>query len=74
MSAQCAPRTELEPDEDRGTVDDAVARLAAEFPAHPPVIVSITVTQCRRDLDGVPPGALPEMLERLARQRLRTSA
>jgi hypothetical protein len=48
----------------------AVARLSVEFPARHAAVVSRTVDQCRRDLDGAPPGALPELLERLARQRL----
>ena len=52
----------------------AVARLCAEFPAQPAAVVSRTVDQCRRDLDGAPPGALPELLERLARQRLQDGA
>lgn len=59
---------------DGGTVAHAVARLSAEFPARHVSAVSATVTQCRRDLAGAPPGALPELLERLARQRLRESA
>jgi len=61
----------------RGHHDDAahatasaVARLSVEFPARRATVVSRTVDQCRRDLDGTPPGALPELLERLARQRL----
>jgi hypothetical protein len=48
----------------------AVARLSAEFPARRAAVVTRTVDQCRRDLDGTPSGALPELLERLARQRL----
>ncbi len=52
----------------------AVARLSVEFPAQPAAVVSRTVDQCRRDLDGAPPGALPELLERLARQRLQDGA
>ncbi|MDD7939560.1 hypothetical protein PHK61_14145 [Actinomycetospora lutea] len=59
---------------DGGTVPHAVARLAAEFPGHHVAVVSATVVRCRRELDGVPPGALPELLERLARERLRRSA
>ncbi|MFC5139851.1 hypothetical protein ACFPK1_16540 [Actinomycetospora rhizophila] len=59
---------------DGGTVPHAVARLTAEFPGHHVAVVSATVVRCRRELDGVPPGALPELLERLARQRLRSSA
>ncbi|MDF2977062.1 MAG: hypothetical protein K0S40_1790 [Actinomycetospora sp.] len=59
---------------DGGTVPHAVARLVAEFPGRHAAVVSATVTQCRRDLDGAPPHALPELLERLARQRLCDSA
>lgn len=55
---------------DGGAVPHAVARLVAEFPERHAAIVSATVATCRRDLDGAPPGALPELLERLARQRL----
>ena len=32
--------------------------------------VRATVRGCRRDLGGVPSGALPELVERLARQRI----
>lgn len=59
---------------DGGTVAHAVARLAAEFPGRHVAVVSATVDRCRRDLAGAPPGALPELLERLARQRLRASS
>ncbi|MEJ2864759.1 three-helix bundle dimerization domain-containing protein [Actinomycetospora flava] len=53
--------------------DAAVARLGAEFPRYPAAVVSAVVASCRRDLDGSPPGAMPELVERLARQRLRTT-
>ena len=47
-------------------------RLLAEFGA---LVAQTTVTRivrsCREDLRGAPPGALPELVERLARQRLR---
>jgi delta 1-pyrroline-5-carboxylate dehydrogenase len=59
---------------DGGVVPHAVARLVAEFPGRHAAVVCATVTTCRRDLAGAPPGALPELLERLARQRLRDSA
>jgi hypothetical protein len=57
-------------DDDASATAGAVARLSVEFPAQRAAVVSRTVDQCRRDLDGAPPGALPELLERLARQRL----
>lgn len=59
---------------DGGPVAHAVGRLAAEFPGRHVAIVSATVARCRRDLDGAPPGAMPELLERLARQRLHDSS
>jgi hypothetical protein len=59
---------------DGGPVPHAVARLAAEFPGRHVAVVSATVVRCRRDLAGAPPGAIPELLERLARQRLRDSS
>ncbi|GAA4880412.1 hypothetical protein [Actinomycetospora straminea] len=60
-------------DED-DAVPHTITRLAAEFSGRPVAVVSATVLRCRRELDAVPPGALPELLERLARQRLRSSA
>ena len=53
------------------SVDDAVARLAAEFSdqVRPQLIIRV-VRDCRRDLGGSPVGALPELVERLARIRL----
>jgi hypothetical protein len=56
------------------SVDLAVARLAEEFADQvgPQVIVKV-VTDCRRDLGGSPVGALPELVERLARIRLSES-
>jgi hypothetical protein len=73
MSAQLPTRPHQHAEEDRGAVEHVVARLAAEFPRRHVAVVSVTVTRCRRDLAGVPSGALPELLERLARQRLRES-
>ena len=57
------------------SVDLAVARLAEEFSDHlrPQLIVRV-VRDCRRDLGGSPVGALPELVERLARYRLQTTA
>jgi len=37
---------------------------------HPLPVIAAVVRQCRDDLKGSPAGALPELLERLARQRL----
>lgn len=56
------------------SVDEAVARLAAEFSdqVRPQLIVRV-VRDCRRDLGGSPVGALPELVERLARIRLAES-
>jgi hypothetical protein len=52
-------------------VDQAVARLADEFRARlRPQVIGTVVRNCRRDLSGVPATALPEMVERLARERL----
>jgi hypothetical protein len=54
-------------------VIEAITRLTAEFAReHPLWKVGRTVRGSRRDLSGVPGGALPELLERLARQRLLT--
>jgi hypothetical protein len=52
----------------------AVARLAEEFSdqLRPQVIIRV-VRGCRRDLGGSPVGALPELVERLARIRLSES-
>ncbi len=52
----------------------AVARLAPEFgdQVRPKVIVRV-VRDCRRDLGGSPVGAMPELVERLARYRLEAS-
>lgn len=50
---------------------EVVLRLRAEFgDAHPDALLSAVVGQCRADLQGSPPGAMPELVERLARQRL----
>jgi hypothetical protein len=56
------------------SVDDAVARLAEEFSSRVrrQLIVRV-VRDCRRDLGGSPVGALPELVERLARIRLSES-
>ncbi|MCU1607942.1 MAG: uncharacterized protein JWP46_4407 [Modestobacter sp.] len=52
----------------------AVSRLAEEFDgwAEPQEVVSVVQT-ARRELSGAPVGALPELVERLARYRLHVS-
>jgi hypothetical protein len=60
-------RSDLSDDE---SVVAAVARLRIEFTSRPIATIEPVVTACRRDLAGAPPGAIPELLERLARQRL----
>jgi hypothetical protein len=53
------------------SVESAVSRLGAEFGARLSKQVLITVVgDCRRELGGSPIGALPELVERLARYRL----
>jgi hypothetical protein len=54
---------------------DVVERLFAEFGDRMtlPVIVD-AVHECHEQLSSVPASALPEMLERLARQRLTSTA
>ena len=61
-----APTAAVDP-----AVDQAVARLGEEFSdrVRPQLIVRV-VRDCRRDLGGSPVGALPELVERLARYRL----
>ncbi|HET6877503.1 MAG TPA: hypothetical protein VFH38_08245 [Jatrophihabitans sp.] len=50
-------------------VVDSLARDAG--PAVSRAELETLVRRCRADLAGSPPGAMPELLERLARQRLR---
>ena len=52
------------------SVRSAVLRLSQEFPELGPCI-SVVVRTCREELRGSPTDALPELVERLARQRLR---
>ena len=50
---------------------DITERLVRMFAAvHPLPVITAVVQQCRTDLDSVPSGAIPELLERLAHQRL----
>jgi hypothetical protein len=55
------------------SVRSAVTRLADEFPELGPRSIVLVVRTCREELRGSPDGALPELVERLARQRLRVS-
>jgi hypothetical protein len=56
------------------SVEQAVARLADEFHDRlRPQLIKRVVRNCRRDLCGSPAGALPELVERLARHRLESS-
>jgi hypothetical protein len=55
------------------SVRSATARLAQEFPELSPVSIRLVVRTCREELRGSPTDALPELVERLARQRLRVS-
>jgi len=54
-------------------VVDVTERLMSEFERQlGRDLITRVVTQCRHDLHGAPTGALPELLERAARQRLLT--
>jgi hypothetical protein len=53
------------------SVRSAVARLRQEFPDIGSGPIVLVVRTCREELRGSPDGALPELVERLARQRLR---
>jgi hypothetical protein len=55
------------------SVRSATARLAREFPELSPLSIRLVVRTCREELRGSPADALPELVERLARQRLRVS-
>jgi hypothetical protein len=55
------------------SVHSAVRRLTQEFPQVGPRSIVLVVRTCREELRGSPDGALPELVERLARQRLRVS-
>ena len=55
------------------SVRSAIARLRQEFPEIGPGPIVLVVRTCREELRGSPAGALPELVERLARQRLRVS-
>jgi hypothetical protein len=67
--------TDLAPglDPDLASLADVIERLCTEFLARldPPAVIS-TVRRCRRERGVIHGPALPELLERLARQRLHT--
>lgn len=53
------------------SIADVTERLFAEFETQLPVTtIAATVRQSSDDIDSVPEPALPELVERLARQRL----
>ena len=56
------------------SVRSALTRLSAEFPELGRGSIVLVVRTCREELRGSPDGALPELVERLARQRLRAPA
>ena len=57
------------------TVADIIEQLMAEFEDRlEPDVTSRVVLGCRADLDCSPSAALPELIERLARQRLLDTA
>lgn len=58
------------PDREQAQVAGVTRRLAAEFVEADNAAIGRIVLECHRDLRGVPAGALPELVERLARQRL----
>jgi len=56
------------------SVRSALTRLSAEFPELGRGSIVLVVRTCREELRGSPNDALPELVERLARQRLRAPA
>jgi hypothetical protein len=56
------------------SVRSALTRLSAEFPELGQRSIVLVVRTCREELRGSPTDALPELVERLARQRLRAPA
>ncbi|MQA34257.1 three-helix bundle dimerization domain-containing protein [Modestobacter roseus] len=71
MSDSASPHPSPEPPDDG--VGQAVDRLVREFAGRPPATVTAVVRGARTELSGAPAGALPELVERLARQRLRAA-
>lgn len=55
------------------SVRGAVLRLTDEFPDVGARSIVVVVNTCREELRGSPDGALPELVERLARQRLQVT-
>ena len=55
------------------SVRSATTRLSLEFPELSPGSIRLVVRTCREELRGSPADALPELVERLARQRLRVA-
>jgi len=51
-------------------IESTITRLSAQFPLVSAEVIEATVEMCRADLSGTPPGALPELVERLASWRL----
>lgn len=61
--------------EDDALVNAAMSRLTSEFLGQiQPSRIGHVVLACRRELQGSPRPALPELVERLARQRLLETA
>ena len=52
------------------SVSSAMSRLSLEFQYIGLRSIALVVRTCREELRGSPDGALPELVERLARQRL----
>jgi hypothetical protein len=51
---------------------DIVERLFREFEAELDLLrIESVISQCRHELRGSPPAAQPELIERLARERLK---
>ena len=55
------------------SVCSAMSRLSLEFPQVGLRSISLVVRTAREELRGSPDGALPELVERLARHRLQSS-
>lgn len=55
------------------SVRSAATRLSREFPQLSSRSIALVARTCREELRGSPSDALPELVERLARQRLRVS-
>jgi hypothetical protein len=66
MTLAVPPSTAADP-----SVRSAIPRLSQEFPDVGRGSIVLVVRTCREELRGSPESALPELVERLARQRLR---